>query len=84
MKKIIIGGVLTLFMVGSATTICSMDFSANKSTFNNKLAQDVPDVPQVIGWGNDDGGFYYIMGNSEKCWKWYPKFPREDIQGIID
>jgi hypothetical protein len=84
MKKIIISGVLTLFMGGSAMAICSMDFPTDNSTLNQAVAQDVPDVPEIIGWGNDEGGFYYIMGNSEKCWKWYPKFPREDIQGIID
>jgi hypothetical protein len=84
MRKMIIGGVLTLFMGGSTMALSNLGFPTDNSTLNQAVAQDFPDVPQILGWGNDEGGFYYIMGNSEKCWKWYPKFPREDIEGIID
>jgi hypothetical protein len=84
MRKVIIGGVLSLFMGGSTMAACSLDFSTDNSTLNQAVAQDLPDVPEIIGSGNDEGGFYYIMRNSEKCWKWYPKFPREDIKGMID
>lgn len=84
MRKMIIGGVLTLFMGGSTMALSNLDFSTDNSALNQAVAQDVPDVPEILGWGNDEGGFYYIMGNSQKCWKWYPKFPREDIKGIID
>lgn len=81
MKKIIIGGVLTLFMAGNAMAACSLDSSLNKSSLNQTLD---PEVPQIIGWGNDEGGFYYILSDSDKCWKWYPKTAREDIPGMVD
>lgn len=84
MKKIIIGSVLSLFIGGltfAAVSTFNMDFAMNKSTLNQTLAQE---VPQIMSWGNDEGGFYYIMKDSNSCWKWYPKSPRQDIQGIVE
>ncbi len=84
MKKLMIGGVLSLFMGGIAfagTSVVSMNSSANQSTLDQTT---FPEVPQIIGFGNDEGGFYYILSDSKECWKYYPKVPNSDIKGIVD
>lgn len=84
MKKLIICGVLSLFIGGMAVAAIStfnIYFSANESTLNQTLAQE---VPEIIGSGTDEGGFYYILSDSRSCWKWYPKSPRTDIPGMVD
>lgn len=77
MKKMIIGGVLTLFTVGAA--LAAITGKAVSITPESSVLERAIAEVTVIGVGVDEGGFYYILSDGDSCRKVYPPKDPVDI-----
>lgn len=78
MKKLIIGGVLALF-IGGVAKASAIEINTNKSALLQAIAQE--EGLRIIGEGTDAGGHYYIVATSMECRKVYPQ--PSNAQGMV-
>ena len=67
MKKVIICGILSLFIGGIANA--STEVNAHKSTLLSTTSLEIE--TEIIGSGVDAGGFYVILSTDTQCVKVY-------------
>lgn len=80
MQKLIITGVLTLF-IGSMAQAADTTFNTDAAV--KTAASEPVEIPDVYGPYWDEGGKYYIISDSNSCRKVYKNLDNDTVEREI-